>query len=255
LLLGIQLHSIIEDLSQSSALLLAGYALSLSVVVIVLRLLWVFPGAYLPLLLSKRIRQREGIHEPRLVFLVGWAGIRGSVTMAAALSLPLTTASGAPFPGRNLIIFLAASVIVMTLLVNGLTLPVFIRGLGVRGDGVAEREERAARLALAQAAVHAVRRELPSLRRHDEIAYANALIEEYEHRIHQESANAERRRQLDALRESEQRLRMTALKAERDELLQLRDTDVINDEVLRVIQSDIDHAESLLVSAAARHAH
>src|SRR5437867_2437331 len=94
LLLGIQLHSIIEDLSQSSALLLAGYALSLSVVVIVLRLLWVFPGAYLPLLLSKRIRQREGIHEPRLVFLVGWAGIRGSVTMAAALSLPLTTASG-----------------------------------------------------------------------------------------------------------------------------------------------------------------
>src|SRR6185295_13347980 len=99
-LLGVELHSIIGALSRSSALELAGYALALSAIVISLRVLWVFPAAYLPLLLSRRIREREGVHSPRAVFLTGWAGIRGSITLAAALSILFVTSSGAPFPGR-----------------------------------------------------------------------------------------------------------------------------------------------------------
>ena len=253
LLLGVQLHAVIAGVSRASAIEFAGYALALSAAVIALRLLWVFPGTYLPLLLSKRIREREGIHSPRMVFIVGWAGIRGSVTLAAALSIPFATATGEPFPGRELIILLAASVIVITLLVNGLTLPLFIRWLNIHGDGIAEREERAARLATAQAAIDAVQ-QLPKLHRPEEVAYANALIGEYERRIHLHSANAERRRHLDGLRESEQNIRLSALKAERDELLELRETDVINDEVLRLIQAEIDHAESVVSGAAARHA-
>ena len=172
--------------------------------------------------------------------------------MAAALSIPLATASGEPFPGRELIIFLAASVILITLVVHGLTLPLAIRWLEVRGDGMAEREERAARLAAAQAAATAIRKELPRLTEGAEIAYANALIDEYERRAAQHSANAERRRHIDATHEAERRLRLTALQAERDELMQLRDTDVINDEVLRVIQSELDHVESLLASTGHR---
>jgi monovalent cation/hydrogen antiporter len=246
LLLGVQLHSVIAGIPQTSFPGLALLAVAIAAVIIVLRVLWVFPAAYLPLLLSRRIRAREGIHSPRSVFLVGWAGIRGSVTLAAALSVPLTTAAGAPFPYRELIILLAASVIVITLLLNALTLPWVIGWLGIQGDSVAEREERAARLATAQAAAAAIRQELSQLDDAGERAYAQGLIVEYERRVHDQSANAERRLHLDAVRDAERRLRLAALRAERAELMQLRETDVINDEVLRTIQSDLDHAESLL---------
>jgi Na+/H+ antiporter len=252
LLLGVQLHSVIAGIPHASALGLALLAFAVAAVVIVLRILWVFPAAYLPLLLSRRIRKREGIHNPRSVFLVGWAGIRGSVTLAAALSIPFVTAAGAPFPFRGLIILLAASVIVITLLVNALTLPWVIRRLGMRGDGVAEREERAARLATAQAAAAVLRQQLPALSDPAERDYAQGLIEEYERRARHDSANAERRRRVDAVRDAERRLRLAALRAERDELMQLRETDVINDEVLRTIQSDLDHAESLVAGSGRR---
>ncbi|HTS23616.1 MAG TPA: Na+/H+ antiporter [Casimicrobiaceae bacterium] len=248
LLLGLQLHSVMAALNQADGLSLALLALAVTATVIVLRLVWTFPAAYLPLLLSRKIREREGIHQPRNVFLVGWAGIRGAVTMAAALSIPLVTASGEAFPGRALIIFIAASVILITLVVQGLSLPLFIRWLDVRGDGVLAREKRAARLAAAQAAAAAIRQELPRLTQPAERAYAQSLIDDYERYAADQAANAERRRRIDVEREAERRLRLTALRAEREELLQLRDSAVINDEVLRVIQSDLDHVESLLAS-------
>jgi CPA1 family monovalent cation:H+ antiporter len=115
-----------------------------------------------------------------------------------------------------------------------------------------EREERAARLAAAQASAAALRKELPRLTEAAEIAYAKTLIDQYERHAVQHSANAERRRHVDATHEAERRLRLAALQAERDELMQLRDTDVINDEVLRVIQTELDHVESLLAGAGHR---
>lgn len=246
LLLGVGLHAVIAGVPQTSAVSLLLLGLGVTALVIVLRLAWVYPAAYVPALLSRRIREREGWQDPRNVFVVGWAGIRGAVTLAAALSLPLTTATGAPLPGRELVILLAAGVIVITLVFNGLTLPLLIRWLNIRGDGIAEREERAARLATAQAAALAIRQELSRLSAPGEVAYAQALLEEYERRIGQHSANAERRKRVDAAREAERRLRLVALRAERAELMQLRDTEVINDEVLRIIQSDLDHVEALV---------
>ncbi|HKE38782.1 MAG TPA: Na+/H+ antiporter [Casimicrobiaceae bacterium] len=248
LLLGLQLHYIIGAVSHADAFGITVLALLVTATVILVRLVWVFPAAYLPLLLSRRIREREGIHEPRNVFLVGWAGIRGAVTLAAALSIPLTTVSGEPFPGRALIILLAATVILITLLAQGLTLPLFIRWLGIRGEGMREREERAARLATAQAAAVAIRKEMPQLKDPAERAYAQSLIEEYEEHMARYSSNAERRVRIDGLRQSQRRLRLAALRAERDELIELRDTDVINDEVLLLIQADLDHVELLLQS-------
>lgn len=246
LLLGVELHSVLAGIPPSNSLGLALLAIALAVVVIGLRILWVFPAAYLPLLLSQRIRQREGIRNPSHVFLVGWAGIRGSMTLAAALSVPLVTESGASFPYRGLIILLAASIIVITLLVNALTLPWLVRWLGIRGDRAAESEERAARLATAQAAAIALRQQLAGLSDARQRAYANRLIEEYERRVERHSANAERRRDVDAVRDAERRLKLAALQAERAELMQLHASDVINEEVLRTIQTDLDHAESLL---------
>jgi CPA1 family monovalent cation:H+ antiporter len=214
------------------------------------RLLWVYPAAHLPPLLSPD-RSAKGF-AIRAAFSRGWAGLRGSVTMAAALSIPLVTATGAPFPERDLIIFLAGTTIVLTLVINGLTLPWLIRFLGVHGDGNAQREERAARIALAQAASNALRESLPKLKRAEEIAVAHRLIDDYERQLHRHSANANRRADLDTLAEAERKLRLAALRAERAELQEMREADVINDETARSIEMEIDHAESFVAPAALR---
>ena len=252
LILGVQLHSVVEGLSIGSALNLGGYALALCTAVIALRLAWVFPAAYLPLLISKRTREREGSYRPRHVFIVGWAGVRGAVTLAAALSLPLTTATGAPFPGRGLLILLAASVIVVTLLLNATTLPFFIRLLKIRGDGVAAREERAARIATAQAGIGALRQRLTKATDADETRFTQALLAQYEHRLQRHSANADRRQHLDAVHDTQRDIWLEAVKAERKELMEMRNADVINDDVMRALQADIDLEETLIVGAT-RH--
>ena len=212
----------------------------------VVRLAWVFPGANLRVVLFRKVREREGFPNPRGVFIVGWAGLRGSVTMAAALSIPLVVGNGAPFPGRDLLIFLAATTILLTLLINGLTLPLFIRWLGVHGDGIAAREERAARIALAQAGSAALRDALSRLSRHEEIALAARLAGDYERLLLRLSANAARRADLDALANIERSLVIRALQAQRSELLDMRNSGVINDETMRAIEAEIDDAEASL---------
>jgi monovalent cation/hydrogen antiporter len=86
------------------------------------------------------------------VFL-SWAGMRGAVSLAAALALPLSTDAGAPFPGRDLILFLTFSVILATLVGQGLTLPLLIRALGLEDDGGEAREDAKARIRAAEAAL------------------------------------------------------------------------------------------------------
>jgi Na+/H+ antiporter len=253
-LLGVELHSVVDGVSRTGASQLIIAACVLWTGVVVIRLLWVFPGAYLPLLLWKRLREREGMFSPGGVFLVGWGGIRGSVTLAAALSIPLTIGSGAAFPGRDLVIVLASSVIVATLLVNGLTLPMFIRWLKIHGDGIADREERAARLATTQAVIDELRKRLPHLQRAEEITFARSLVEQYEDRLRRHSANADRRRHLDVIYASQRELWIAAIEAGRAELMDMRDADAINDEVLRVLQVDFDLEEAFIV-AGVRNEH
>jgi len=246
LLLGVELPSVLARIAGTPWQELALYAIALWAALNVVRLVWIFPLANLRPFLFRKVREREGFANPRGVFIVGWAGLRGSVTMAAALSIPLAESGGAPFPGRDLLIFLAGSSIVLTLVVNGLTLPVFIRYLGVHGDGSAEREERAARIALAQAGSAAVRESLAHLSRVEEVALGRRVVDNYERLLHRLSANAARRAELDALAESERRLMLSALRAERAELLEMRDAGVINDQTMRAIESEIDDAESSL---------
>src|SRR5450755_1027592 len=252
LILGVELHSVVDGLSRAALLDLAGYALILSAAVIALRLAWVFPAAWLPLVFSKRTREKEGAYRPGPVFIVGWAGVRGSVTLAAALSLPLTTSTGAPFPGRGFVILLAASVIVVTLLLNATTLPFFIRLLKIRGDGVAAREERAARIATAQAGIVALRQRLAQATDAEETRFTEALLSQYEHRLQRHSANADRRQHLNAVHDTHRDIWLEAVKAERKELMEMRQADVINDEVMRILQADIDLEETLIVGAT-RH--
>ena len=252
LLLGIELRAAATRIVGIPWQDLALYAVVLWAALNVVRMLYIFPAANVRPFLFRKTREREGFPDLREIFIVGWSGLRGSVTMAAALSIPLVVANDTPFPGRDLIVFLAASTIVLTLVVNGLTLPMFIRFLGVHGDGNAEREERAARIALAQAGSAALRESLTRLTRTEEIAVAQRLADNYERTLHRLSANAARRADLDTLAESERKLMIAALCAERAELLEMRDAGVINDEIMRSIEGELDDVESSL-SPSARH--
>src|SRR5256886_1397989 len=246
ILIGLQLPEVLRALSTNSIPIrrLVCYALVLSLVVILIRILWVFPATYLPRLLFKTIREKDPYPSWRHVTIVAWTGMRGVVSLAAALALPLTIQNGSPFPGRDLILFLTFIVILATLVVQGLSLPLLIRWLGIKDDGAAEKEEREARLKANQAALA----RLNEIAERDP-AKADALQRlriEYEDRIRQlepyENADTWR-----GLFSSEyEHLSYEALRVERRIILRLRNQSVISDEVLRRIQRDIDLAEARL---------
>ena len=248
ILIGLQLPEVLSVLHAHPIPIrqFVWYALVITLALILIRILWVFPATYLPRLLFKNIRAKDPCPAWRHVTIVAWTGMRGVVSLAAALALPLEIKNGSLFPGRNLILFLTFIVILATLVVQGLSLPPLIRWLGVEDDGMVEKEEREARLKANQAA----------LARLNEIAEgdpakADALQRlriEYEDRIRQleavapESDGTPRR-----LFSSEyERLSHEALQRERRTILQLRNQGVISDEVLRRIQRDIDLAEARL---------
>jgi CPA1 family monovalent cation:H+ antiporter len=155
ILIGLQLPSITAALGQYSVAMSIFYAVIISLITIALRIVWVFPGAYLPRILSKKIRLREKKPSWQSVFVVAWSGMRGVVSLASALSVPLTLADGEQFPHRNLILFITFVVILFTLVLQGLSLPFVIRWLNVRDDETenAEEQELEVRLRLAMAAL------------------------------------------------------------------------------------------------------
>ena len=156
-LIGLQLPSILDAVSEIDAATLPGYALATIGVVIGTRFLWLFTTPYVLRALDRRPSQLERRVGPAPRVVVGWAGMRGAVTLAAALALPLETDAGAPFPERELVIFLAYCVVLFTVVVQGLTLPALIRRLGVVDDGSEEEaEEHAARISAAEAALEAL---------------------------------------------------------------------------------------------------
>ena len=146
-LIGLQLPVVIDALDDYSTMTLLGYAAAVSVTVIAVRFAWVFAVLHAPKWIARRMSNWRGA-----VFL-SWAGMRGAVSLAAALALPLETDAGAAFPGRDLILFLTFSVILATLVGQGLTLPYVIRVLGLEDDGIDDREDAKARIHAAEAAL------------------------------------------------------------------------------------------------------
>jgi len=145
-LIGLQLPTLIRDLSGAEAW--PAEALAVTATLVAIRILWVFP-------LSVVIQRRGGARRPSwpVPAVVSWAGARGVVPLAAALSIPLTTASGAPLPRRDLILVIATAVIVVSLIVQGLTLEPLVRRAGIARPDAALHEETVARLRLAEAAL------------------------------------------------------------------------------------------------------
>ena len=120
ILIGLQLPGVIRGLGEYSLRAAIGYGVAISLVAIVVRLIWVYPGAYLPRLISQRVRRRETRPPSKQVFILGWSGMRGVVSLAAALAIPIALPGGEGLPHRNLILCITFIVILITLVFQGL---------------------------------------------------------------------------------------------------------------------------------------
>jgi Na+/H+ antiporter len=245
-LVGLQLRPILHSLSGRSTGALIGDAAIVSAAVIGTRLLWIYPATYLPRFLSRRIRERDPYPPWQYPTLIGWTGLRGAVTLAAALALPLTTGSGDPFPQRNFLIYLAFSVILATLVLQGLSLPLLIRLLNLEDDGSAAKEETKARIYAADAALT----RLEELASEDWVREdtAERLRGAYRFRQSRFSArfDAEDDGTIEQRSQDYQRLRRELLDAERRAVVELRRQGRINDDVMNIVQRDLDLEDARL---------
>jgi len=167
ILIGLQLPSVIKGLGNYPLLEILGYGLVISLVTIIVRIIWVFAGAYFQTFFQKKknISGATAMHENdddtwKNVLIVAWTGTRGVISLAAALALPLVMANGNAFPKRNSIIFLAFVVIFVTLVVQGLSLPLLIRWLRIKPQGNTDNEQKELQLYLATHTLHYIEQNL-----------------------------------------------------------------------------------------------
>jgi CPA1 family monovalent cation:H+ antiporter len=245
-LVGLQLRVVVDGLSGYSAGSLAGYALAVSAVVILARVVWLFTVVYVIRALDRRPSQRARRIGSAPRFVIAWAGMRGAVSLAAALAIPLTTDAGTPFPARDLLIFLTFAVIFATLVLQGLTLPAVIRRLHVESDGSEDREELRARLEATKAALA----QLDALG--DEEWTRDETVERmrglYEYRKRRFAARAGKIED-DGYEDRSlayQQMVQAVLAAQRDALVRLRNEGTISNEVMNRVVQEMDLEEARL---------
>jgi monovalent cation/hydrogen antiporter len=164
LLTGLQAHTLVASLKSHTVADLAVAAAIVSAVVVITRFIWVFPATYLPRRLVPSIARNDPSPPWQWPFVLAFTGVRGIVSLAAALAIPLTTADGAPFPGRDLILVLAFVVVLVTLVGQGLTLPWVVRAIGMANAGRREQlEMRAEEFRTREEAIQAASQSLESL--------------------------------------------------------------------------------------------
>jgi CPA1 family monovalent cation:H+ antiporter len=243
-LVGLQLRTVVGGLEGRSLAELAWDALLLNLVVVAVRLAWVYPGSWLPRRLSPRLRERDPFPGWGTVTVVGWAGMRGVVSLALALAVPTVVAGGGPFPDRDLVVFLSFSVIVVTLVGQGLTLPLLITRLGV----TAPEEDAAAGTARALARLSEV-----ALARLDAVdpeadRVPPELVERLRERYRARLAHLDHQRDAGGRDGAGAYAEVVAelLDAQREELRRLQDQGDVTAEVARRLHHDLDVEESRL---------
>ncbi len=242
-LIGLQLPYVVTEIPGVGRLRLFEYGAGFSIVMIVMRVVWVFGETYAAYAVRRwGFREPVAVPEPRGVFIIGWSGMRGVLSLAAAISLPFTLPGGGVLAQRSMILFLTFCLILTTLVLQGLTLPWVIRRLGLAQPGLINIEEQEARrVLLHEAMVH-----LDRSRAKDKAS--SALYEElstlYQHRMNQLPAHRPGRplRIWDSARRRD--VMLSALQVERTALIRMRDEGEIDDEVLRTLQRELDLTES-----------
>ena len=254
-LIGLQLPVVVRGLGEYEGLTAAWYAVAVFLVVVAARFAWVYPAAFLPRILSARIREGEANPTWKGAFVISWAGMRGVVSLAIAFSIPLTMHGGEDFPGRNLILFLTFTTVIGTLVVQGVTLPPLIRLLKLPG-----RDQQAETLAEANAQAQASR---VAEQRLDELLSdeRNALPPPLADRLRQvlerrRNAVWERLGQVNPLTgetvdDTYRRLSREMISAERRVFVKLRDGRYIDDEMLRTLLRRLDLEEAAAYREAA----
>lgn len=237
ILIGLQVGVLRETVlsGRMGPLLLQGVVVS--VVVILVRLVWVPLAVLLPARALPGLTRQEQL-PPRQVFLIGWTGLRGVVSLAAALALPLAVQSGQPFPSRAEIVVIAFVVILVTLVLQGLTLPPLVRRLRLPKEVLHEREEARARAHAAMVALERLDRASESLGLSVEVI--GRLREVYAERLRRLRRDDGHDRPPGEDEAALRQLRAELLLAERRALVELRDREVISDEVLSRLEHELN---------------
>ncbi len=246
ILMGLQLRLVLREIHGISVADLAKYGTAFALLVVALRLLWVFPGAIISYWIrTYLLGQKTEKPKAKQTFIIGWTGMRGVLALAAAISLPTMIENGDPFPQRNLIIFLTFCVIFVTLVLQGLTLPMVIRKLGLSGGGAHNMEEEQARLLIVNTVLDYLQG-LASNAKEEHAAIYDDLIRHYRARATLIEAGGEEEnpeKEIAAAR-YEKNLTRELQALERSTAVMLRNEDKINDEVLRVIERELDLSEA-----------
>jgi CPA1 family monovalent cation:H+ antiporter len=245
ILIGLQMRGVVANLGHYPPALLAAIAISVTAVAVAVRFAWVFPVGYLPQRLSGNLRDAPRPDKSELV-IISWCGMRGIVSLAAALALPLTLPGGAPFPQRDLIIFVTFAVIITTLVGQGLTLPALIRRLKVGSNWSLHDEQLRVRAAMSAVALAAI----------DEVMAAENVPAQWAHTLKAEIADrialaASDGTELTPRMELVNRLQHAAIKAERAELIRLWRANEIGDEVMHHLMEMLDYEQAHLPKPAA----
>jgi monovalent cation/hydrogen antiporter len=248
-LVGLQMHTVLDELPGREAGELIGWAVLISLVVIVVRIAWVFTLSWLSRSVREGIAGQRDAGDWKEVAIIAWSGMRGAVSLAAALAIPFETDAGTAFPERDLVLFLAFSVIIATLVLQGLALPLLIRALRIEEDTLDADEELAARLETAFAAIERIEalaeEDWPP---EDTIDRVRRLYDyrrrRFSSRIDDGSGDGgddfdyERRAELYG------RVMGEVIGAQRETLRRLRDEGHISDEVRRTVEHDLDLEEA-----------
>ncbi|MCR6658421.1 MAG: Na+/H+ antiporter [Asticcacaulis sp.] len=260
-LLGEQLPSIasraahvVQSTGHTDPLWLIVYVAAISPALIVLRFLWVWVA--LRFTLFRAVRKGLPVQRPslRLIAATSLAGVRGAITLAGVLTIPFFVADGSAFPSRNLIIFLAASVIVVSLLLASIGLPFLLKNLKLPPEPKALAEEDNARAAAAEAAIEAIEQlqKAKKVGRNETELYGEAaarVMEVYRRRIEKQGLQGEAVSHLRKLEEIERQLRLAGIRAERDVYYELSRSRELSDEISRRLIREADLAEARLTGS------
>lgn len=255
-LIGPQLPLVLAGIREIGFRTLVLYGVLFSALVILLRLVWVFPGAYVAYLIRRdTFHQNEQCPSPRAVFVVGWTGMRGFIALAAALSLSETLADGSPFPpAQPDHLGLTFCVILVTLVLQGLTLPPLIRLLGLAGQGATNSaEEKEARHIMLETALTHIKSRRSEEDTHHLAAACDEATASYKRRLAAITGEAYAAHGIDAEDHAQiVTISRQLLRIERDTAIRLRNEGRINDEVLRQLERELDLTETRLDTSSHR---
>ena len=246
ILIGMQIPFIMQGMENYSAGEAIGIALIISLASVLIRIFWVYPGTYLPRMLSRKIREREPYPTPKSVFIVAWSGMRGVVSLASALTIPLYLKNKEMFPHRNLILFITFAVILFTLVLQGITLPYLIRILNIQ-ENSSENDSNFIMLNkdLAQTVLHHIDENYArEIRDNDMYKRLRGIYQRQQEEYDQQLQNTPEK---NLPKQSNKRLRILMLemiKVQRQQLETFEKEDKYSDELLRNKENELDFSEA-----------